>query len=450
MNFRRWVVFTFLVHMLVVVVDKGGGLVLYLLTVKQPDQHGKSGIVASLPFIMMAVANLGLATSLVYFLRKKLYTAQQAFETTMTVALVWGGIVAALAFVLTSFVLPAINPHWNFSPWLVLPWCLAVPLLLVASYGNSIQLALERVRDYGVVHLVTSVAFLPAFFAVFFWLGGDVGVWLSMAFVRDARLSFETRATIIKLAFYVDLFPRVAFALMIPVGVQLAGNLGLLPASDALRAAAWLVGLGWAALHLSALFLKGSPLALTLRKVNVAFEALVGALFVGLGGAALLGVDFSASLGPIAQAPWFATKLLLFGLIFWVVLGIDTRFQPFTTLLQAGPTGLTPEREAKVRSLTDQTMAWALLLYALIRRGWRAVKSGVFWIVLAMVALTAAGHFGIQPLLAQLKADALPRHVMESTLKDRFATWHGISSGLYLLQSLLGVWLVLWSERGKR
>ena len=27
-----------------------------------------------------------------------------------------------------------------------------------------------------------------------FWLGGDVGVWLSMAFVRDARLSFETRA----------------------------------------------------------------------------------------------------------------------------------------------------------------------------------------------------------------------------------------------------------------
>ena len=199
-----------------------------------------------------------------------------------------------------------------------------------------------------------------------FWLGGDVGVWLSMAFVRDARLSFETRATIIKLAFYVDLFPRVAFALMIPVGVQLAGNLGLLPASDALRAAAWLVGLGWAALHLSALFLKGSPLALTLRKVNVAFEALVGALFVALGGAALLGVDFSATLGPIAQAPWFATKLLLFGLVFWVVLGIDTRFQPFTTLLEAGPQGLTPERERRVRSLTNQTMAWALLLYALI------------------------------------------------------------------------------------
>lgn len=199
-----------------------------------------------------------------------------------------------------------------------------------------------------------------------FWLGGDVGVWLSMAFVRDARLSFETRATIIRLAFYVDLFPRVAFALMIPVGVTLAGNLGLLPDSGALRATAWLVGLGWSALHLSALFLKGTPLARRLRQVNVGFEALAGAVFVGAGGAALAGADLGALLGPLSQAPWFAAKLLLFGLIFWVVLGIDTRFQPFTTLLQAGPQGLTPERERLVRSLTNQTMAWALLLYALI------------------------------------------------------------------------------------
>ena len=91
-----------------------------------------------------------------------------------------------------------------------------------------------------------------------------------------------------------------------------------------------------------------------------------------------------------------------------------------------------------------------LLLYLFARRGWRAVKSSIFWIVLAMVLLTIAGHFGVQPILAKLKADALPRQVMESALRDRFATWHGVSSVLYLLQSLLGVWLVLWQERGKR
>ncbi|MCH2219439.1 MAG: hypothetical protein MK097_03810 [Dechloromonas sp.] len=65
-----------------------------------------------------------------------------------------------------------------------------------------------------------------------------------------------------------------------------------------------------------------------------------------------------------------------------------------------------------------------------------------------MGLLTAASQFGIQPLMAQLKADALPREVMESVLRDRFAAWHGISSILYLVQSLLGLWLVVWSGRG--
>ncbi|MFY9327551.1 MAG: DUF4149 domain-containing protein [Georgfuchsia sp.] len=90
-----------------------------------------------------------------------------------------------------------------------------------------------------------------------------------------------------------------------------------------------------------------------------------------------------------------------------------------------------------------------LLLFLLFRNGWRAIKSGVFWIVLAMLALTFASHFGIQPILVQLKIDALPRQVMESALRDRFAAWHGISSSLYLLQSLLGLWLVIWQERAK-
>ena len=91
-----------------------------------------------------------------------------------------------------------------------------------------------------------------------------------------------------------------------------------------------------------------------------------------------------------------------------------------------------------------------LLLFLIKRRGLRTLKSSIFWLVLAMLGLTGAGYFGVQPLLAQLKADALPRQVMESALRDRFATWHGVSSGLYLLESLLGLWLVIWQERGKR
>ncbi|MBK7417167.1 MAG: DUF4149 domain-containing protein [Dechloromonas sp.] len=91
-----------------------------------------------------------------------------------------------------------------------------------------------------------------------------------------------------------------------------------------------------------------------------------------------------------------------------------------------------------------------LLIFLISRWGGRFFKSSVFWLVLIMALLVVASQFGIQPLMAQLKADALPREVMESVLRDRFATWHGVSSILYLIQSMLGLWLVVWSNRGLR
>jgi len=91
-----------------------------------------------------------------------------------------------------------------------------------------------------------------------------------------------------------------------------------------------------------------------------------------------------------------------------------------------------------------------LLLFLVARCRGQAFRHAVFWLVLLMALAAAASQFGIQPLMAQLKADALPREVMESVLRDRFAAWHGISSILYLLQSGLGLWLVVWANRGLR
>ena len=93
--------------------------------------------------------------------------------------------------------------------------------------------------------------------------------------------------------------------------------------------------------------------------------------------------------------------------------------------------------------------AW-LVVFLISRWGGQVFRRSVFWLVVVMALLTAASQFGIQPLMAQLKLDALPREVMESVLRDRFATWHGVSSILYLAQSMLGLWLVMWSGRGLR
>jgi hypothetical protein len=88
-----------------------------------------------------------------------------------------------------------------------------------------------------------------------------------------------------------------------------------------------------------------------------------------------------------------------------------------------------------------------LLAFQLLRQRWRALRSGLFWVVVAMALMTLASQFGIQPLMAQMKADAWPREVMNSVLRDRFATWHGVSSVLYLVQSVLGIVLALGARR---
>lgn len=87
--------------------------------------------------------------------------------------------------------------------------------------------------------------------------------------------------------------------------------------------------------------------------------------------------------------------------------------------------------------------AFYLLIQRLVRLGTAALKQGFFWAVLVMLLLTLAGHFGIQHILAELKAQAMPADVMQSVFASRFKTWHGVASIAYLVESLLGLVLVL-------
>lgn len=90
--------------------------------------------------------------------------------------------------------------------------------------------------------------------------------------------------------------------------------------------------------------------------------------------------------------------------------------------------------------------AFYLLIQRLSAYGTQALKQGFFWAVFVMLLLTLAGHFGIQPILASLKSQAMPADVMQTVFADRFRTWHGVASVGYLIQSLLGFVLVLKSR----
>jgi hypothetical protein len=84
-----------------------------------------------------------------------------------------------------------------------------------------------------------------------------------------------------------------------------------------------------------------------------------------------------------------------------------------------------------------------LLLHQLRQSGRAALQRSAFRITAAMLLLVLIGQFALQPILADLKLQALPLDVMQSALAAQFKTWHAVSGTLYLMQSLLGIALVL-------
>lgn len=120
----------------------------------------------------------------------------------------------------------------------------------------------------------------------------------------------------------------------------------------------------------------------------------------------------------------------------------------FSTLESRQLAGMVAGKLFAVMGWVGLGAAAYLLAYLLLRLGAQTLRRLVFWLILIMAFMSAASVFGIQPLMAQLKADALPREVMESVFRDRFSAWHGVSSILYLLQSMLGLWVVVLGARG--
>jgi len=84
-----------------------------------------------------------------------------------------------------------------------------------------------------------------------------------------------------------------------------------------------------------------------------------------------------------------------------------------------------------------------LLVYQFRQFGREAFRHTIFLVIATMLLLVLIGQFVLQPILADLKAQALPLDVMKSALSYKFRTWHAISGILYLIQSLLGIVLVL-------
>jgi hypothetical protein len=115
----------------------------------------------------------------------------------------------------------------------------------------------------------------------------------------------------------------------------------------------------------------------------------------------------------------------------------------FQSLPDKSLAGMLAGKLFAVTAFMGMVCAAYLLIYFYTKSGKRIFKDGKFWLVSSMLLIILLGHFGMQPLLAELKAQALPLYVMDSPYADRFRLWHGVSSMMFLIQSLLGAVLLL-------
>lgn len=193
-----------------------------------------------------------------------------------------------------------------------------------------------------------------------FWLGTDVGVFVLGKFAQNPAYSAEQRLLCIKVALILDMFPRVCMVLIVPTGVQLADNLGLIAAPGWFAPGIWLASLGWLAIVLIGLAKHDQPIARTTRKLERLIQI---ALLAGFSGAAVLSFAAGAPIG----SHWLAGKVLMIALVAAFMIPLERQFLPvvegFQRMASEGSSG---EIDAIILSGMDKVYVWVIGMYAAI------------------------------------------------------------------------------------
>jgi TRAP-type C4-dicarboxylate transport system permease large subunit len=193
------------------------------------------------------------------------------------------------------------------------------------------------------------------------WLGADVGVFmLGQHFRKRDKWSLDQRIALLTLLVEVDMIPRSAWALMVPLSLSVVEAGGWWDVPGGLLAGAWGVGLGWLWLVWDSHRHDQTPRAARNRRIEGWLRWLVGGFYLWLGGQSLL-------VGAPLEPDWLALKALLFGCIFVAAIMIDVTFKPVGVQLAAVLTqGSSDATEIPLRRTMDRTRIWVFAVYLLL------------------------------------------------------------------------------------
>jgi len=193
------------------------------------------------------------------------------------------------------------------------------------------------------------------------WLGADVGVFLAgQHFRKRERYTLDQRIALLKLLVLIDMTPRTAWALMVPVSLSVVALGGYWNAPSALLAGAWAMSAAWLFLVWDAHLHDQTPRAARNRRIEFWLKLLPTAFYLWLGTSSLVGY------GPL-ELTWLAWKALLFGLIFVAAIMIDVAFKPVgPQLVRLLTEGSSDATELPLRRTMDRTRVWVWVVYLLL------------------------------------------------------------------------------------
>ena len=197
-----------------------------------------------------------------------------------------------------------------------------------------------------------------------YWLGADLGVFVASRYVARADLPLEERLRFLELLLTIDMGPRTALILMIPVGFTLATTLGIAPFAQGWLPAIWILALGWLALAWYLFRHRRDPRAARWTRVDQVLRVVVILGFLGTGLATF------ATGGPLLTG-WLAGKFVLFAGV--VTLGLMLRL-----VIQDWVKGF-----AQLRAEATRDAGNALIHGAHLRAG-RLAK--LLWLFVAAIA----------------------------------------------------------------
>jgi hypothetical protein len=195
-----------------------------------------------------------------------------------------------------------------------------------------------------------------------FWVGTDMGVFLSCKKATDPKLPIDARFLLLHMALRIELLPRTMWKAALPLGVMLSQANGWLNLSDMQLVLVWVFSIAWWAISMTGAWYYDKPIGHTLTKVNNAITSIVGITLIWLAYSSAVGN------GPFdADASWLHWKVGIYGLINLMIVAMLYVFDPMGIAFgRLAVEGSTPEIETTINTIMDRATVTIWTTYILI------------------------------------------------------------------------------------